>query len=76
MNQVKNREYEHHGITFKVVPGSAREKLLLAMFQAHDYAAQKPGIIEPETVQRFWASPWWVGQVCFAAGVLIGWWLI
>ena len=72
----KNREYEHHGITFKVIPGSQREKLLLDMFQAHDRAASKPGIVDPQG-NGDWFMPLIVGALSgLSIGVFIGWWIV
>ena len=73
--QAKNREYEHHGIVFKTKPGSRREALLLDMFQAHDRAATKPGIIDPQDPDHGrWFLPLVVGLVAgMCAGILIGW---
>ena len=74
MAAVKNRQYEHHGIVFKVVPGSAREKLLLDMFQAHDRAASNPRVVVPDADHSSWLFPLVVGAVSgTCAGILIGW---
>ena len=74
MGPQKNREYEHHGITFKVIPGSARERLLLEMFQAHDGAARKPGIVDPGEADGSWLFPLSTGMVSgFMIGFGIGW---
>ncbi len=65
-----NRNVEHAGIIWKVVPGSRREQVLLRMI-AKDNQLLKP---QPQVDERgVWLLPLFVGLMAgFCAGMLVG----